>query len=82
MILWMAKLKQLLIVGLATLVLGCASIPAGVEPSPHDPWESFNRSVFDFNEGLDTYLLRPVTTAYRFVLPEFVREGIYKFFSN
>ena len=82
MILWMAKLKQLLIVGLATLVLGCASIPAGVEPSPHDPWEPFNRSVFEFNEGLDAYLLKPVVAGYRFILPEFVRDGIYNFFSN
>ena len=82
MILWMAKLKQLLIVGLATLVLGCASIPAGVEPSPHDPWEPFNRSVFEFNEGLDAYLLKHVVAGYRFILQEFVRDGIYNFFSN
>jgi len=64
------------------LMVGCAAIPAGVEPSPNDPWEPFNRSVFEFNENLDTYLLKPVVTGYRFVLPEFVREGIYNFFSN
>jgi len=64
------------------LMVGCAAIPAGVEPSPNDPWEPFNRSVFEFNENLDAYLLKPVVTGYRFVLPEFVREGIYNFFSN
>jgi len=42
-------------------MIGCASIPPGSEPSPHDPWESFNRSIFAFNEGLDEYLLKPVT---------------------
>jgi phospholipid-binding lipoprotein MlaA len=68
--------------GLAVLMVGCASIPAGVEPSPHDPWEPFNRSVFEFNEGLDTYLLKPVVSVYRFILPEFIRDGIYNFFSN
>lgn len=67
---------------MAAALVGCASIPAGVEPSPHDPWEPFNRSVFEFNEGLDAYLLKPVVAGYRFVLPEFVRDGIYNFFSN
>jgi phospholipid-binding lipoprotein MlaA len=64
------------------LFVACASIPAGVEPSPRDPWEPFNRSVFEFNEGLDKYLLKPVVAAYRFILPEIVRDGIYNFFSN
>jgi phospholipid-binding lipoprotein MlaA len=67
---------------MACLFVGCASIPAGVEPSPRDPWEPFNRSVFEFNEGLDKYLLKPVVAAYRFILPEIVRDGIYNFFSN
>jgi phospholipid-binding lipoprotein MlaA len=63
-------------------MVGCASIPAGVQPTPNDPWEPFNRSVFEFNEGLDAYLLKPVVKVYRFILPEFVRDGIYNFFSN
>ncbi len=82
MMAWVAKLKQALVIFFATVLVGCASIPAGVAPSPNDPWESFNRSIFDFNEGLDAYVLKPVVSGYRFVLPEFVREGIYNFFSN
>ncbi|MFM1760379.1 MAG: hypothetical protein RLY75_1650, partial [Pseudomonadota bacterium] len=78
----LAKLKRMVLLGLIGTMVGCASIPAGVAPSPHDPWEPFNRSVFEFNEGLDTYLLKPVVAGYRFVLPEFVRDGIYNFFSN
>ncbi|MEY4524265.1 MAG: hypothetical protein RIR27_1341 [Pseudomonadota bacterium] len=78
----LAKLKRMVLLGLVGAMVGCASIPAGVAPSPHDPWEPFNRSVFEFNEGLDTYLLKPVVAGYRFVLPEFVRDGIYNFFSN
>jgi phospholipid-binding lipoprotein MlaA len=76
------KLKKVLLLGLIVSMVGCASIPAGVERSPQDPWEPFNRSVFEFNEGLDTYVLKPVVAGYRFVLPEFVRDGIYNFFSN
>jgi phospholipid-binding lipoprotein MlaA len=71
-----------MLLSVTCLFVGCASIPAGVEPSPRDPWEPFNRSVFEFNEGLDKYLLKPVVAAYRFILPEIVREGIYNFFSN
>ena len=79
---FISKIRQYVLLCMAAMLVGCASIPAGVEPSPHDPWESFNRSVFEFNEGLDAYLLKPVVAGYRFVLPEFVREGIYNFFSN
>ncbi|CAM3745180.1 VacJ family lipoprotein [Polynucleobacter antarcticus] len=78
----LAKLKHIILLGLITTMVGCASIPAGVAPSPNDPWEPFNRSVFEFNEGLDSYVLKPVVKGYRFVLPEFVRDGIYNFFSN
>lgn len=77
-----SKIKRVVLLVVTTALVGCASIPAGVEPSPHDPWESFNRSVFEFNEGLDAYLLKPVVAGYRFILPEFVRQGIYNFFSN
>jgi phospholipid-binding lipoprotein MlaA len=76
------KIKQVFLLGLIFGVVGCASIPAGTERSPQDPWEPFNRSVFEFNEGLDAYLLKPVVAGYRFILPEFVRDGIYNFFSN
>jgi len=78
---WLS-LKRLLALSLVAMMFGCASIPAGVPPSPDDPWESFNRSVFEFNEGLDKYVLKPVVSGYRFVLPEFIREGVYNFFSN
>ena len=74
--------KRLVAFSLVVSMVGCASIPAGVPPSPDDPWEPFNRSVFEFNEGLDKYVLKPVVSGYRFVLPEFIREGIYNFFSN
>ena len=77
-----SKIRQFVLLSMAAVLVGCASIPAGVDPSPNDPWEPFNRSVFEFNEGLDAYLLKPVVAGYRFVLPEFVREGIYNFFSN
>jgi phospholipid-binding lipoprotein MlaA len=79
---FLRKIRQFTLLCIAVTLVGCASIPAGIERSSNDPWEPFNRSVFEFNEGLDAYLLKPVVAGYRFVLPEFVRDGIYNFFSN
>ena len=82
MLSFVRKLKAVILLSLVAGIVGCASIPAGSERSPQDPWEPFNRSVFEFNEGLDAYVLKPVVAGYRFILPEFVRDGIYNFFSN
>ena len=79
---FISKARQCALLCIVSVLVGCASIPAGVERSPQDPWEPFNRSVFEFNEGLDAYVLKPVVAGYRFVLPEFVRDGVYNFFSN
>jgi phospholipid-binding lipoprotein MlaA len=79
---WLARLKRCLALVLVATTVGCASIPAGVPPSPNDPWEPFNRSVFEFNEGLDAYVLKPIVAGYRFILPEIIRDGIYNFFAN
>ncbi len=47
-----------------------------------DPWESFNRSVFTFNEWLDTYIAKPVAEGYRFVMPSMADQGVTNFFRN
>jgi len=48
----------------------------------HDPIESWNRGVFVFNDKAYTWVLRPVTRAYRFMTPEPVRQGTRNFFHN
>lgn len=47
-----------------------------------DPFESVNRVIFDFNDGLDSYFLRPVAKGYHFVMPEFAERGVGNFFAN
>jgi phospholipid-binding lipoprotein MlaA len=47
-----------------------------------DPWESWNRKVFAFNESLDEHVLKPVATAYSEILPSPIRTGIGNFFGN
>ena len=69
------------VLGAAALLLaGCATVPG--EPDPRDPYESFNRSMFSFNEGFDNLIARPVATAYQDYIPQLVRTGIGNFFSN
>jgi phospholipid-binding lipoprotein MlaA len=47
-----------------------------------DPLKPFNRLMFDFNDKLYFYLLKPVSQAYEAVLPEPVRISIRNFISN
>lgn len=61
------------------LLAGCASAPGA---DPRDPWERYNRSMYSFNEAVDTAVLKPVATAYRDVLPQPVRTGVSNFFGN
>ena len=47
-----------------------------------DPWEKWNRKVFEFNDTLDAYALKPVAQAYRNVTPQVVDDAISNAFSN
>lgn len=69
----------------ASLALGgCATVQQarGGPGQKLDPWENWNRKVFAFNEGLDTYVLKPAATAYANVVPQPVRRGVDNFFAN
>ena len=67
-------------VGLALLVLsGCAT---GPNANPEDPLEPLNRTVFQFNDGLDKAVFKPVAKAYKAVTPAPVRTGVGNFFEN
>jgi phospholipid-binding lipoprotein MlaA len=47
-----------------------------------DPWEGFNRTVFEFNDVLDRYALKPVAQGYQYVTPDLVERGVSNFFGN
>jgi phospholipid-binding lipoprotein MlaA len=64
---------------LCLFLTGCASVAV---KNPVDPWESWNRSIFNFNDSLDTGIVKPVATAYTTVIPALVRTGVNNFFSN
>lgn len=59
------------------------SSPAKTSPTdPKDPFESFNRTMFEFNDSLDTHITKPVSEAYVRVTPSLVQTGVRNFFGN
>jgi phospholipid-binding lipoprotein MlaA len=72
---------------LAALVLagglvGCASIPPGAGTHAADPFEVYNRHMFEFNDRVDRAVLKPVAQAYETVLPQGLRTCINNAFLN
>lgn len=61
------------------LLQACAAVP---NKDPRDPMESWNRGVFGFNDAVDRAVVKPVATAYRNVLPNWMRTGVNNFFNN
>ena len=63
----------------ASLVLGgCAS----THHNPKDPFESFNRGVYQFNDALDKAIVKPAAKGYNTVMPPPARMLVSNFFSN
>lgn len=58
---------------------GCATV---TQPDARDPLESFNRTVFGFNDAVDKAVVKPVASGYRAVTPDWFRKGVGNFFNN
>ena len=85
----MYLLKKILIIVSIVFGLGAALAPAqsmaynvnkNVEVS--DPIEGVNRSIYAVNRALDGVIIKPVTKAYRFVVPKIIRKGIRNVLRN
>lgn len=50
--------------------------------SNQDPYESFNRVMFDFNMGFNDTIGKPVANAYNGVIPQPIRTGVSNIFDN
>ena len=75
-------------VALGLSVAGCATPPPASDPDAvadfkqtNDPLEPTNRFFYQVNDGLDTYILRPVAVAYRYI-PGGIRRPIHNVLAN
>jgi len=57
---------------------GCASS----HHNPKDPFESFNRGMYRFNDTVDKAVLKPVAQGYNNVMPSPAKTAVTNFFSN
>lgn len=48
----------------------------------YDPWEGFNRGMYEFNYGFDKYIFLPLVGGYQTVTPEIAQQGVHNFFNN
>jgi len=67
-------------IALATLALtGCSSTRT---LNPADPFQPFNRGVYQFNETVDKAVTKPVAQVYNKVMPDTGKIMVINFFSN
>jgi phospholipid-binding lipoprotein MlaA len=69
---------HLLAAAAMALSAGCAT----TNGDSRDPFEGFNRAMYEFNQVVDKAVLKPVSQAYKDTLPELVQTGVRNFFAN
>jgi phospholipid-binding lipoprotein MlaA len=74
--------KALAMAALAVVLATGAARAQDTNGEVNDPFEDFNRAIFDFNQGFDRFLLRPLAEGYEFVFPEPTRDMIKHFLDN
>lgn len=75
--------RLLLLALLVAASAGCATLPPDATPAQKaDPFEAWNRKVFDFNDDLDKAILKPIATLYADIFPPVVRRGVDNFYAN
>ncbi|MGD9256982.1 MAG: MlaA family lipoprotein, partial [Gammaproteobacteria bacterium] len=47
-----------------------------------DPWEGYNRRMYDLNARFDRYIFSPAAEGYKRVFPGFVRSSVHNFMRN
>lgn len=75
-------MRMLPIILCLALLGGCATTGSIAERDPRDPMESFNRGVWNFNQGLDKAAIKPATSVYRAVTPVPARRGLSRLLAN
>ncbi|MGV3743464.1 MAG: MlaA family lipoprotein [Burkholderiaceae bacterium] len=69
-------MRSLTVLMIAAALTGCATT------NPDDPFEGYNRAMFEFNDKLDQAVLKPTAVAYRDTAPDAVQIAVGNFFEN
>jgi phospholipid-binding lipoprotein MlaA len=48
----------------------------------YDPWEGYNRWMYDVNARLERYVVIPVVEGYKRFVPQFLRSGLRNAYQN
>lgn len=63
-----------------TCLAACAS--TSTHPHPDDPYEGYNRMMYDVNSKVDTYAIKPVAQTYKNVTPDPIQSWAGNFLAN
>ncbi|VWB27926.1 ABC transporter [Burkholderia pseudomultivorans] len=66
-------------VAASAMLAGCAT---GPNRNPNDPLEPMNRTMYKFNDAVDSNIAVPIAKGYQKITPTPVRTAISNFFSN
>lgn len=69
------KIIELLLFVSASFLTACAS-------NNDSALESYNRSMYSINRGIDRYTLKPIAKGYKAVTPDMVERRVSNFFGN
>jgi len=84
----MSQFKYLLLAVIAIGVLAGSGVVRVYAADPTavklngDPYERLNKKLFSFNDGLDRYLMKPISTGYDAITPGPIGRGVTSFFNN
>jgi phospholipid-binding lipoprotein MlaA len=78
----MKKHSNMKLIVLVCGVMASTNLMAKDKYTVADPYESFNRKMYDFNESVDHYVASPIANGYRAVTPDFLQTGVFNFFNN
>ncbi|MBC7958007.1 MAG: VacJ family lipoprotein [Cytophagales bacterium] len=81
----MRRLAAFVVVAWLVLLTGCATTGAGgpkTAVQKADPWESWNRKVYAFNDSVDEAVVKPAAITYTKIVPQPIRRGVSNFFGN
>lgn len=77
----MIQSRFLILIALLGLsVSACATSPD--RATANDPFEPFNRVVFDLNEGVDRAIVAPISRGYDEITPDPVQDSVRNVFRN